>query len=250
MLMDKIITDDGSITFYNEEFDETYHSKSGAREEALEKHVNPALEYLKKTNQLNNIEYIKVLDFCFGLGYNSYVFIEEITKILPDIKIKIVGIENDIDIIEQGKKIFKDFFDKYIYPTNNIEIELLIGDAKKEIVKLSNSINKNSFTPEQEFNEVIENHENKDFNFSNDTLNEKKRKFDVCFFDPFSPKKCPELWENNIFRNVFSIMKNKSILTTYSCARKPRDNLRESGFFVKDGPCVGRRSPSTIAIKE
>ncbi|PIN80139.1 hypothetical protein COV16_01405 [Candidatus Woesearchaeota archaeon CG10_big_fil_rev_8_21_14_0_10_34_8] len=42
-------------------------------------------------------------------------------------------------------------------------------------------------------------------------------------------------------------MKEGGVLATYSCARKVRDALKNAGFSVKDEPCVGRRSPSTIA---
>jgi len=45
-------------------------------------------------------------------------------------------------------------------------------------------------------------------------------------------------------------MRKGGILTTYSCASIIRKNLREAGFLVKDGPVVGRKAPSTIAIKE
>ena len=44
-------------------------------------------------------------------------------------------------------------------------------------------------------------------------------------------------------------MIKESILATYSCARIVRDNLKEAGFEVFDGPSVGRRAPSTIAKK-
>ena len=45
-------------------------------------------------------------------------------------------------------------------------------------------------------------------------------------------------------------MNKKGILTTYSCARQVRENLKKAGFIVKDGPCVGRRAPATIALKD
>ena len=37
--MKKVKTEDNSITFYNEEVEDHYHSKSGAREESFEKHA-------------------------------------------------------------------------------------------------------------------------------------------------------------------------------------------------------------------
>ena len=36
-MMREVITDDGSITFYNDQYDECYHSRSGAYEEAVKK---------------------------------------------------------------------------------------------------------------------------------------------------------------------------------------------------------------------
>ena len=67
------------------------------------------------------------------------------------------------------------------------------------------------------------------------------------FLDPFSPPKNPELWTESFFREVKKLMKPKAILATYSCARIVRDNLKKAGFIVKDGPIIGRRSPSTLA---
>ncbi len=59
--MEKVITGDNSTTFRNKEYDECYHTKSGAIEEAFEKYAK--LCKLK--------DGMKVLDVCFGIGYNS-----------------------------------------------------------------------------------------------------------------------------------------------------------------------------------
>ena len=73
------------------------------------------------------------------------------------------------------------------------------------------------------------------------------QKFDAVFLDPFSPKKCPELWTERFFKDIRKLMKQNSVLTTYSCAKITRNNLVNAGFNVKDGPSIGRRAPSTIA---
>ncbi len=73
-------------------------------------------------------------------------------------------------------------------------------------------------------------------------------KFDAVFLDPFSPPKNPEMWTEEFFREIKKRMKKGARLTTYSCARMVRDNLRNAGFRVYDGPKVGRRGPSTIAV--
>jgi len=43
-------------------------------------------------------------------------------------------------------------------------------------------------------------------------------------------------------------MNKNAKLSTYSYARTVRENLKEAGFEVIDGPVLGRRSPSTIGI--
>ena len=55
-------------------------------------------------------------------------------------------------------------------------------------------------------------------------------------------------WFNNL-KNKNGKMNNNGKLTTYSYARPVREALKQAGFEVISGPKIGRRSPSTIAIK-
>jgi tRNA U34 5-methylaminomethyl-2-thiouridine-forming methyltransferase MnmC len=222
--MKKVETKDGSPTLYSEKFGEHYHSLTGAKEEALEKHVKPALEFLNKNGLVD--EEVNVLDFCFGLGYNSFVFIEELRRVNKNVRINIVGIDNDIEVVNEGKKIFKDVLDRCIYSDDKVIVSLLIGDAREEIWKIREGPSC-GIDPEERI----------------------PTSFDVCFFDPFSPKKCPELWSEEVFSEIYKLMKKRGILTTYSCARSARDNMKKAGFEVKDGPIIGRWAPGTIAIK-
>jgi len=202
--MQLVKTKDNSLTFHNEEYDETYHSISGALEESYKKFIEPSKVSDNKT----------ILDICFGLGYNTYAAIKTAKHL------KITALENDPKILEQLQtinidkeyEIIKQVAKKNHYKDENYDIKLIIGDAKETIKKI-------------------------------------KEEFDIVFLDPFSPKKNPELWTETFLKDIFSKMKPDSILTTYSCARIVRDNLQKAGFIVKDGPCVGRRAPSTIAIK-
>ena len=60
-------TQDGSIGLYSYADDDVYHSKFGAVTEAWEKFILPS-----KLDKLINInEEIKVLDVCYGIGYNT-----------------------------------------------------------------------------------------------------------------------------------------------------------------------------------
>lgn len=229
----KVITDDGSITFHNSDVDETYHSSSGALDEALRKHVIPTdVVLLAKKNS-----YIVIGDVCFGLGYNSLVAIAEVLKVDPSCSIQVFAFENDYDILNEIPNLVlpkdysfahqvlidlispssivekTDIYSLHLYSKDNLTISLYVGDVLSCLPLLSDNV------------------------------------LSVVFFDPFSPKKHPLLWGTQLLSDVFRVMDSSSILSTYSCARMVRDNLKEVGFIVKDGPSVGRRSPSTLAVK-
>ncbi len=217
--MEKIITDDGSITFRNDKLDECYHTKSGALDESLRKHVIPSkiLDEVK--------DEIHIADICFGLGYNSIVAISEIWKINPNCKIYLYAFENDINImnelknislnseLEKIKNLMLVLIEKGEFIEKNFYGKLFLGDFREELKNCDNSL------------------------------------FDAVFFDPFSPGKVPELWSEEVFSLVYAKCKLNCVLTTYSCARMVRDNMKKAGFKVENGPCIGRRSPSTVCIR-
>ena len=60
-------TQDGSIGLYSYADDDVYHSKFGALTEAWDKFIIPS-NIDKKINQVNTI---RVLDVCYGIGYNT-----------------------------------------------------------------------------------------------------------------------------------------------------------------------------------
>jgi tRNA U34 5-methylaminomethyl-2-thiouridine-forming methyltransferase MnmC len=220
--MKQIITKDSSITFYSEEYNETYHSITGAVEEAFKKFAEPALEAVKGKNK------ISILDVCFGLGYNSAAAIDKVLEHNIRCDITIVGLEKDKKILEQinnleplimSYHVIKDMVENdYQYDRDGVKISLLVGDALKTIKQAAKEVKKSEV------------------------------KFDIIFLDPFSPKKNPELWTEAFFKELRRLINKDGVLTTYSCAGIVRRNLKAAGFTVKDGPCVGRRSPSTIAL--
>ena len=216
--MEKIITDDGSVTYRSIDVDECYHTKSGAVEEAFEKHARPSKvdELAKKKNK------IVIYDVCFGLGYNAAAAVDLIKKENPRCEIIVYCFENDQNIIDkileidpafESFSLFKKAVKSHHVKEDNVEIKIFLGDAR-ELIK------------------TAEDHA------------------DVVFFDPFSPKKVPHMWTAEFLKDTYDKMNKEGVLTTYSCARMVRDNMKAAGFKVTDGPIIGRRSPSTIAIKE
>jgi len=187
------------------------------------------------------------LDVCFGLGYNTAVAIDNVLAVNPDCKINIIGLENDINILNKLKELTPpiahyDLIQKLVQSINhkkneftlhekNVNLKIIIGDARETIKTLNRAEIITTITKLANQN------------------NAKNIQFNFCFFDPFSPKTCHELWTKEFFQDIYAVMANNGILATYSCARIVRQNMNAAGFIVKDGPIVGRRGPGTIGVK-
>ena len=217
-MLKKIITADNTETFLNEEVGESYHSQTGAVGEALKKYAIPCrIKELAKTGKL------KILDVCFGLGYNSAMAISIALEENPECEIEVVGLEYDITIISKIREVnppiaffaqYKKFNPSLLeFKERNVSVKIILGDARETSKTLP------------------ENH------------------FDAIFFDPFSPKTAPEMWQIPLFEQMHRVMKSSAIFATYSCARMARENMSKAGLMYDDGPIVGRRGPGTIATK-
>ena len=227
----KIITADNTETFLNEQVQETYHSQTGAVEEAFKKYAIPCkIRELARKIKEGNIKEgnspttkITILDVCSGLGYNSAMAISEALDEYPDCHIEVICLEFDPQIIEKIQEVnppipffryYKQFHPKNLeLKEKNVHVKIILGDARKTCQTLP------------------DNH------------------FDAIFFDPFSPKTSPDMWQIPFFKEMYRVMKPKAILATFSCARMVRENMAEAGLFYDDGPIVGRRGPGTIATK-
>lgn len=217
-MLKKIITADNTETFLNEKLGESYHSQTGAVEEALKKYAIPCnIKELAKSGS------IKILDVCFGMGYNSAMAIDVALQENPSCKIEVIGLECDHNIIEKVQEVNPpiSFYKNYKkinknnmgFEEGNISVKVVLGDAREMAKKLPENY------------------------------------FDAIFFDPFSPKTAPEMWQVPFFKEMYRVMKSSAILATYSCARIARENMSKAGLFYDDGPIVGRRGPGTIATR-
>lgn len=88
------ITQDGSIGLFNPDVDDIYHSSYGAYSEALEKFISPSgiKEFVKNNSS------IRILDICYGMGYNTKAAIKTCLEINPECSISIDCLEIDPDV--------------------------------------------------------------------------------------------------------------------------------------------------------
>ena len=72
---------------------------------------------------------------------------------------------------------------------------------------------------------------------------------DLIFYDPFSSKADPALWNAKIFARIFKRCLPKSAeIYTYSASTAVRVSLLTAGFFVAEGVGTGPKSDTTIAF--
>ncbi len=193
-MFETFVTEDGSVGLYNKELDEIYHSKFGAKKEAYEKFVEPVL----------NIKNAKILDICYGIGYNTKTAL----KYLKDI-VSVDCIEIDKDL---AKSSYKFNFDKQIDKIieDNLKKPNLINfyfeDARKIIPKLN-------------------------------------KKYDIIFHDGFAPYKQPELWSEELICEIVKLLDNNGAYLTYNHSKPVLNALNKTGIIigktVKDEKTIG-----------
>ncbi len=197
-----VLCEDGTHTLYSKEFDEPYHStKDGALHESLQKHVKPALKLTKAKKKL------KILDICFGLGYNTFATLYWIKKEHLSTQVHILSPEFDEALVrsldrfeypvefESIKEIIQAVAQNLYYEDAQFKIEILTGDARERILGI-------------------------------------KEKVDIIYQDAFSPTHNPLLWTREWFEDVRACCREDSILTTYSTAAAVRLGLYENGFYL------------------
>lgn len=197
-----VLSEDGSYTAYSKEYDEHYHStKDGALKESLKKHIIPAFELNRGKKEIH------ILDICFGLGFNTLATLLHHKQTDASSKLYIYSPELDKELVASLKSFIypKEFapFTEIIfalsangrYTSENLFIELFLGDAREYIKKF-------------------------------------EKKFDIVYQDAFSPSTNPILWTQEYFADIANAMKDDGVLTTYSTALKTRLALHRNGFKI------------------
>jgi tRNA U34 5-methylaminomethyl-2-thiouridine-forming methyltransferase MnmC len=72
-------------------------------------------------------------------------------------------------------------------------------------------------------------------------------RFDLVYYDPFSPKTNPALWTPAVLERVHGLCGDGAQLITYSAATPTRVSLLVAGFFVGAGWSIGTKGETTIA---
>ena len=215
-----IITKDGSTSIYIPEWDETYHSRFGAIQEAYHVFIKNGLDLFDTVSE------ISILEIGFGTGLNAFITMLEAEK--RQIKVNYVGVE--------------------AYPVAFDEIVQLNYVSQLEVPNRQADFEQLHTLPWEEIIEVTPNFTlTKRKQFFNDITDENT--FDLIYFDAFGYSVQPELWNEAIFEKMHRALKSKGILTTYACRTTIKNAMQYAGFETKKLPGAPGKREMLRALK-
>jgi tRNA U34 5-methylaminomethyl-2-thiouridine-forming methyltransferase MnmC len=219
------LTEDGSYTFFSPEFQETFHSSFGAKQEAEVRYIEPCQIKELATQQST----VRILDVCYGLGYNSAAALEAIWLVNPQCQVELIALEISADVPRQAiqynllahwqlpiPSLLAELSSEFKVCQDCLFAKLLLNDARQSIQSL-----------------VTENWQ-----------------ADAIFLDPFSPPKCPQLWTVEFISLLSKCLTPQGRLATYSSSAAVRTALLSAGLNIGSITGAGRKSPGTIATFE
>lgn len=214
-----ITTNDGSTTIHLADWNETYHSKHGAIQEAY--HV-----FIKNGLVLFDHQSLSILEIGFGTGLNCFITYLESSK--NDRIVHYTGVEaypidlseaiqmNYPDQIEASKKnIFKTLHECAWNQKTSIASNFILTKRKQFF---------------QEINDI-------------DSYN-------LIYFDAFGYRVQPELWSDDIFIAMYKALKDNGVLVTYACRTSIKKAMLSAGFYVEKLPGAPGKREMLRAIKK
>ena len=211
-----LITSDGSTTIHLPDWNEQYHSKHGAIQEAYHVFIKSGLELFCHSDESEEVqEAIDILEIGFGTGLNCFITFLESNKIRK--KINYVGVE--------------------AYPVVDDEIQKLnyvseLSAEKSQFV--FDALHAVSWDEKHPISEDFLLIKRKQFFEEIDDEN----RFNLIYFDAFGAEHQPILWTETIFKKMYVALKMGGVLVTYCAKGSVRRAMQTVGFTVErlEGP--------------
>ncbi|MBT9189995.1 tRNA (5-methylaminomethyl-2-thiouridine)(34)-methyltransferase MnmD [Zobellia russellii] len=201
-----ITTGDGSKTIQISDWDEQYHSKHGAVQEAYHVFIKHGLSLFFGKN-------IHILEIGFGTGLNALIT-------------RIESKKNPTEITYRGVEA---------YPVSPEELEQLNYISELKAEEFRSDFEKMHTAPWENDVRISENFLlKKEQKFFADIDDENV--FDLVYFDAFGARVQPELWTEDIFSKMYRAMKKDGVLVTYAAKGSVRRAMLAVGFEVERLP--------------
>lgn len=216
------VTADGSHTFRLPDWKEHYHSVNGAITESRHVFIKNGL-----AQQAEGLKEFHILEVGFGTGLNALLSLEYGQK--KGLRLNYLGLEPYPLTLDEVKRLN---YPKLVAEGNFSDAFMQLHELPfGKIAKLS-----------------------KNFTFSKwqiglDLAPLASSSFHLVYHDAFAPQFQPELWDEEAFYRLYSVLKPGGRLITYSAKGSVKRALTDCGFALKHpaGP-TGKRE-MTVAVK-
>lgn len=220
-------TQDGSTTIFLPEWNESYHSKHGAIQEAYHVFIKNGLTFvnLDRSGLVTEGEPLSILEIGFGTGLNGFITCLE--AIHSQQKIDYVGIEAYPVVMEEALQMN---YPQEISPAFATVFQQMHECAWEQ----KNSIGAHfSLTKQKMFFQDIK----------------EVGVFDLIYFDAFGFRVQPELWGEELFLTMYQALKPKGVLVTYACRTSIKNAMLSAGFSVEKLPGAPGKREMLRALK-
>lgn len=220
----KIIkTSDGSVTIHLPEWNEQYHSKHGAVQEAQHVFLKMGLHHFLAHNRRDEIA---ILEIGFGTGLNAFLTFLEAEKTQK--KIIYTGVE--------------------AYPVAQEEVSLLNYPVACKAEEKQEQFQKLHQTEWEKDEAISENFHLKKQKKKFEEIDDKGL-YDIIYFDAFGARVQPDLWTKEIFEKMYRALKNNGVLVTYAAKGSVRRAMLATGFLVEKLPGPPGKREMLRAVK-
>jgi len=206
--MELIITGDGSHTLYLKDLNETYHSRHGAIQESLHVFIKNGLRYYISVSHKKKIH---LFELGLGTGLNALLTAIEAEKFKCQV---------DYEVIEPHP----------VPPAVCLQLNYVNRIYQPGLEILFKKIHDLEWGVDLPLRDNFRIKKDQTF-FEN--YQEIKNRFDVIYYDAFSPGKQPEIWEPALLEKTYEMLIPKGILVTYCAQGKFKRDLRNIGYQVE-----------------
>ncbi len=223
LMVEFVVTSDGSKTLYHPEIGEHYHSRHGAVQESRHVFLHMGLchsQHLYPTNHLT------ILEIGFGTGLNFLLSADHC--IHGGITLDYTGVEAyplPVDTISQTGYV------QYINPQLWNAFVARYGECLH--------------TPQQ----IIDNC-SLEINPSKVLQFNTEKQFDVLYFDAFAAIHQPEMWSEETLGHVCQFLKPGGIFVTYAITGNLKRTMKSLGFTIEKAPGAPGKREMLRAVKK
>jgi tRNA U34 5-methylaminomethyl-2-thiouridine-forming methyltransferase MnmC len=200
-----IKTADGSDTVFIPEMNVSYHSKHGAIEESMHVFIEAGFRYW--SGRLERSDSAQIFEMGFGTGLNAFL--------------------TAIEAEEKGIKVYYETVEMFPLQKGKVDaLNYTRGLSNKDLFQQIHECKWNEEVTLNKYFTLKKVHEDL-INYSTN------QPFNLIYYDAFAPTAQPELWTEEIFKKLYSMLLPNGVLVTYCSKGSVRRAMQAAGFSIE-----------------